>query len=149
MYQVVYNNKLEHKCTLTPLYPRLLYVGPIQGKGHLSFRDTYTDSYSYKGPLPVLFVLCLAAFSNAGHLSVLYSIWQLLIRIMQYWADCNANYSAYHIEYIVFILFINHVYQKNVVSWLLQAIRLFFFFSLCTKNLRKYNFLNIYPIEIK
>ena len=28
MHQVVYNNKLEHKCTLTPLYPRLLYVGP-------------------------------------------------------------------------------------------------------------------------
>ena len=28
MYQVVYNNKLEHKCSLTPLDPRLLYVDP-------------------------------------------------------------------------------------------------------------------------
>ena len=27
MHQVVYNNKLEHKYTLTPLDPRLLYVG--------------------------------------------------------------------------------------------------------------------------
>ena len=33
MHQVVYNNKLEHKYTLTPLDPRLLYVGPIQAKG--------------------------------------------------------------------------------------------------------------------
>ena len=28
MHQVIYNNKLEHKCTLTPLDPRLLYVSP-------------------------------------------------------------------------------------------------------------------------
>ena len=28
MHQVVYNKKLEQKCTLTPLDPRLLYVGP-------------------------------------------------------------------------------------------------------------------------
>ena len=27
MHQVIYNNKLEHKCTLTPLDPRLLYIG--------------------------------------------------------------------------------------------------------------------------
>ena len=27
MHQVVYNNKLEHKCTLAPLDCRLLYVG--------------------------------------------------------------------------------------------------------------------------
>ena len=31
-YQFVYNNKLEHKCTLTPLKPRLLYVGPYMLK---------------------------------------------------------------------------------------------------------------------
>ena len=29
MHKVVYKNKLEHKSTLTPLDPRLLYVGPI------------------------------------------------------------------------------------------------------------------------
>ena len=28
MHQAVYNNKLEHKCTLTPLNPRHLHVGP-------------------------------------------------------------------------------------------------------------------------
>ena len=27
MHQAIYNNKLEHKCTLTPFDPRLLYVG--------------------------------------------------------------------------------------------------------------------------
>ena len=27
MHQVIYN-KLEHKCTLTPLDPRLLFIGP-------------------------------------------------------------------------------------------------------------------------
>ena len=52
MHQVVYNNKLEHKCTLTPLNPRLLYVGPY------TLRDTCPDSYSC---LSVLCVLCLAA----------------------------------------------------------------------------------------
>ena len=36
MHQVVYNNKLEHKYTLTPLDPKPLYVGPIRAKGHLS-----------------------------------------------------------------------------------------------------------------
>ena len=34
MHQVVYNNKLEHKCTLTQLDLRLLYVGPY------TLRDT-------------------------------------------------------------------------------------------------------------
>ena len=28
IHQVVYNNKLEHKCTLTLLDPRLLYISP-------------------------------------------------------------------------------------------------------------------------
>ena len=28
MHKDIYNNKLEHKCTLTPLDPRLLYLGP-------------------------------------------------------------------------------------------------------------------------
>ena len=52
MHQVIYNDKLEHKCILTPLGPRLLYIGPIKAKSHLSFRDTCPDSYSN------LFVLC-------------------------------------------------------------------------------------------
>ena len=30
MHQVVYNNKLEHKCTLILLDPRLFYVGPYK-----------------------------------------------------------------------------------------------------------------------
>ena len=34
MHQVIYNNKLEYKCTLTPLDPRLLYVRPY------TLRDT-------------------------------------------------------------------------------------------------------------
>ena len=29
MHKVVYNNKLEHKCTLIPLDPRLFYISPI------------------------------------------------------------------------------------------------------------------------
>ena len=53
MHQVVSNNKLEYKCTLTLLNPRLLYVGPIQAKGHLSVRETCPELYSY------LFVLCV------------------------------------------------------------------------------------------
>ena len=32
MHQVVYNNKLEYKCTLIPLVPRLLYVGPYTAR---------------------------------------------------------------------------------------------------------------------
>ena len=40
MHQVIYNNKLEHKYTLTPLNPRLLFVGPY------ILRDTCLDSYS-------------------------------------------------------------------------------------------------------
>ena len=33
MHQVVYNNKLEYKFTLTPFDPRLLYVGPYMLRG--------------------------------------------------------------------------------------------------------------------
>ena len=35
IHRVFYNNKLEHKYTLTLLDPRLLYIDPIQAKGHL------------------------------------------------------------------------------------------------------------------
>ena len=81
MYQVVYNNNLELKCTLTPLDPRLLYIGPIQAKGHLSLRDTCRDSYSY---LSVLCVLFIAACGAARHLSVLCSVMQFPNRTIQY-----------------------------------------------------------------
>ena len=68
MYQVVYNKKLQHKCILILLNPRLLYIGLIQAKGHLSFMDTCPDSYSY---VSVICILYLAAFDAAGHLSIL------------------------------------------------------------------------------
>ena len=47
MHQVVYNNKLEHKSTLTPLAPRLLYVGPYM------LKDIY--------PLGIPVQICTAA----------------------------------------------------------------------------------------
>ena len=74
MHQVIYSNKLKYKCTLTLLDPRLLYIGLIQVKGHLSFRDTCPDSYNYKGYLSILYVFIPAAYSDTGYLSVLYSI---------------------------------------------------------------------------
>ena len=80
MHLVVYNNKLEHKYTLTPIDPRLLYIGPIQANRYLSVRYSCLDLYSY---LSVLCVLSLAACSNTGHLSVQCSVGQLLVRITQ------------------------------------------------------------------
>ena len=112
MHQVIYNNKLEQKCTLTPLDPKLVYVGPIQAKGYLPFRDTCSDSYSH---LSVLCVLFLAACGAAGHLCILYSVTQLPTRTMQCWAVFNAYYSAYRAAYIVFVLFHNYIYQNNIV----------------------------------
>ena len=113
MHQVIYNNKLEHKYTLTPFDPRLLYIGPIQAKGHLSIRETCPDLYI------CLFVLCVifqAACSAAEHPSVLCSIKQLP----------NAHYAvlgifqqallSFCIEYIVFILFCDHTYQNYIAS---------------------------------
>ena len=91
MHQVIYNNKLEHKCTLMPLDRRPLNVGPIRAKGHLSIRNTCPELYSC---LSVLCVLCLAACIVAGHLSVLCNVGQLPMRTMQYWAASNAHYSA-------------------------------------------------------
>ena len=111
MHQIIYNNRLENKCTLTPLDPRLLYEGPIQAKGHLSIRDTCQDSYSY---LSVLCALCLAACGGAGHLSVLCSVGQLPTRAMQCCPAFNAHYLAFCVEYIVFVLFYHHIYQNYV-----------------------------------
>ena len=47
IHQVVYNNKLEHICTLTPLDPRPHYVRPY------TLRDTY--------PLGTPVQICIAA----------------------------------------------------------------------------------------
>ena len=74
MFQVIYNYKLDHKCALTPLDPRLLYVSPILAKRHPSVRETCLYLYSY---LSVLCVLCLAACDTSGQLSVLCSVSQL------------------------------------------------------------------------
>ena len=75
MHQVVYNNKLEHKCTLTPLDPRLLYVGLY------TLRDTCPDSYNHLSVLCVLCVLCLAACLAA-------------VCTMQCRAASNAHYAV-------------------------------------------------------
>ena len=80
MHQVVYNNKLERKYTLILLDPKPLYVGPIRVKGHLSIKDICRKSYS---SLSILYVLCLAVYDAAEHLSVLCSVMQFLIHTMQ------------------------------------------------------------------
>ena len=49
MHQVIYNNKLENKCTLTLLDPKLLYVGPYM------LRDTCL----LRTPVQVCTVSCL------------------------------------------------------------------------------------------
>ena len=82
MHQAVCNNKLKHKCTLTSLDPRLLYVDLIQAKGYLSFRDTWLDSYS---SLIVTCLLYLAACSVAGYLTyyaVLGSFQHILLSLL-------------------------------------------------------------------
>ena len=81
MHQVIYNNKLEHKCTLTPLDPRLLYVGPYTLRDTLSFRDTCPDSYNCLSVLCVLCVLCLAVCLAA-------------VCTMQCWAASNTLYAV-------------------------------------------------------
>ena len=70
MHKVFYKNKLEHKCTIIPLDPRLLYVRPIQAKEYLDFRYSCLDSYKYKGYLPVPCVPYLAACSDSRYPSV-------------------------------------------------------------------------------
>ena len=80
MYQIIYNNKLKHKCTLAALDPTPLYLAPIQAKGYFSLRDTCLDLYSY---LSILRVLYLAAYGTLGHLSVLCSVGQLPTYIIQ------------------------------------------------------------------
>ena len=123
MHQVVYNNKLEHKCTLTPLDPRPLYIGLIQAKGYLSLRDTCPDLYSY---LSILCVLCLAICDTTGHLSVLCSARQLSMRTMQCWAAFNVHYSAFRVVYIVFVLLFDQIYQNYIVFRHFEVIGLIF-----------------------
>ena len=93
--KVVYDSKLENKCTVTPLDPRLLYVGPIQDKGYLYIMDTCAELYSC---LSVLYVLYLAACDTARHLSILCIVGQLPTCTMQCLAASNAHYSAFCIK---------------------------------------------------
>ena len=66
--------------SLVPPDPRLLYIGSIQAKRHLSLRDTSPNLYNY---LSVLCILCLAACGAVGNLSILCSAGQLPMRTMQ------------------------------------------------------------------
>ena len=145
MHQVIYNNKLEHKCTLTPLNPRLLYVVPIQAMEHLSIRYTSPDLYIY---LSVLCALYLAACGAAGHLSVLCNVGQLWTSAMQYWAASNVYYSdfTYYTSYLYYfsLIFIKIIYYCDIFRLLNY---LFSFYTL--KALKYHNLFNIYRIEIK
>ena len=93
MHQVVYINKLEHKHTLIPLDPRLLYIGPYM------LRDTCPELYSCLPVLRILCVLCLAAYLAT-----------VCTMQCQCQAASNAYYAAFSIAYVVFILFCDHVY---------------------------------------
>ena len=146
IHQVVYNNKLENKCTITLLNPKLLYVGPIQAKGHLSFRDTCPPLYSY---LFVPCLLCLAACGAVNHQSILCNVGQLPTHTMQYWATSNMHYSAFSVAYIIFVLFCDHIYKKiyGIPTYLGHQTNTLDFYT--PKNLTYHNFLNIYLIEMK
>ena len=113
MHQLVYNNKPEHKCSLTLLDPSLLNLDPIQAKGCLSFRGTYPDLYSY---LSVLCILCLAVCSDVVPLSILCTVRHLPMHTMQYCEASNTPYPAFCIAYIVFVQFYDHIYQNYIVS---------------------------------
>ena len=86
MHQVIYIKKLECKCTITQFDPRFIYIGAIQAKGYLSFRDT-----------------CLSACSDARHISILCSIGQLPMHISQLFA----RYASY--LYYFLIIFIKKI----------------------------------------
>ena len=103
--------KLEHKYTLTPLDPRMLYLGPIQAKRYLFVRDTYPDLYGY---LSVLCILYLAACGTVRHLSNLCRVGKLPMHTMQCLAASNLHYLAFCIVYIVFKLICDHIYQNYI-----------------------------------
>ena len=124
MHKVIYNNKLKYNSTLLSFNPRPLYVGPIQTKGHLSFKDTCQDLYSY---LSVTCVIYLAEYGAARHLSILCSVRKLLTHTMQCWEASNLYILSFYVAYIVFILFHNHIYQNYIVSRYIFSIRLIFY----------------------
>ena len=100
--QIIYNNKLEHKYTLTPLAPKSLCIGPIQAKEYLSIRNTCVDPYSC---LSILCILYLAPYNAARHLFVLCSVGQLLTRITQ----LLTQYISYTYHFTtIFIKFIQY-----------------------------------------
>ena len=124
IHQIVYNNKLEHKYTLIPLVPRLLYEGLYMPR----------ETCPLGTPVQIRVATCLYYVYNVQlhvqlHvqlLSVLCSIRQLPMRTMQCQAASNEHYADFCAEYIIFILFCDHIYQNYTVSRHIQAIRQIF-----------------------
>ena len=58
--------------------------------------------------------LYLAACDATGYMFILCSIKQFPMRTIQCWAAFNMHYSVYHIAYIVFVLFFDHIYQNCI-----------------------------------
>ena len=121
---IIYASSRLQQQTRTQMYlnttwPQAVLCRPIYAKGHLSFRDTYPDSYSCLSVLCVLYVLypaaCLAAVCT-----------------MQCLAASNAYYTASHVEYIIFILFFEHFLKKlySIVRYLGHRANFFDFYTL-------------------
>ena len=145
MHQVVYNNKLEHKCTLTPLEPRLLYVGPYTLRDTCPLGDTCPDSYSRLSVLCVLCVLYLAACLAA-------------ICTMQCRAASNAHYAVLGSFQRVLLSFSRSIHRIYTISrlYLLKLYSIAIYLGHRTNildfipiTLRYHNFFNIYPIDTK
>ena len=140
MHQVINNNKLQHKYPLTPLDPRLLYIGPIQAKGHLSFGDAY----------PVF--LQLPACTMCTISSCMWCC-RALVCTMQCWAASNAHYAVlgsfqrallsflHSIHHICTILqlFLSKLYSITIYLGYWTILNIYIL-----KALKYYNFLNIY-----
>ena len=97
MNQVIYNKKLEYKCTLTPPDPRLLYVGPYMLRDTSPLGTPVQIHTARLFVLCVLCILCLAACLAA-------------ICIMQCWTAFNAYCADSCVEHIVSILFFHHIF---------------------------------------
>ena len=120
MHQVIYNNKLENKCTLTPLDPRLLYMGP----------HTLKDTYPIGTPDLIHTATCLyyeyyvqLHVVLQGTCLLLCSIGQLLTCTMQCQATSNAHYSDSSVLHNIFILFATifiKIIQYCNMFWLLD-----------------------------
>ena len=143
MHQVIYNNKLKHKCTLIPLDPRLLYIGLYM------LRGTF--------PLGIPVWICTAAclyyiYYIQLHILLLFvlcGVGQLLTRTRQCQAAFNAHNIDFSVIYIIFVLFCDHIYQNYIVLLYIQAIRRIILTFYTLKTLKHYNLLNIYMIETK